>query len=285
MTVKNTKDKPARRTKTTGSKASPTSGPNDALCVTPKEGPSKRAAGNARMDWKRATGGGGMTTKKPKPAKPKGDPKTTIQLKQDPNRSPGKIVADALLEHDFRHGHAAASFAYRMLGPEADKPGIGDSADFIVKRAKAAAAGELDFASHSLASQALTLDAMFTEYARIAALNIGNTAATEIFARLAMKAQAQGRATLEALAKMHQPREQTVKHVHINEGGQAVVADHFHAGGKENAESVKQSDATGAAGERAALPSPNPERDGVPIPSRKREAAMSYARGDKSRSS
>lgn len=36
------------------------------------------------------------------------------------------------------------------------------------------------------------------------------------------------RATLEALAKLHQPREQTVKHVHVNEGGRAIVADQIH---------------------------------------------------------
>src|SRR3546814_3872668 len=60
------------------------------------------------------------------------------------------------------------------------------------------------------------------------------------------------------------PREQTVKHVHVNEGGQAVVADHFHqhTGDRENGKSVKQSDATGAAGTIAALPSSDPLGNG-----------------------
>lgn len=52
--------------------------------------------------------------------------------------------------------------------------------------------------------------------------------ATETYARIAMKAQAQSRATLETLAKLHQPREQTVRHVHVNDGGQAVIADQLH---------------------------------------------------------
>src|SRR3546814_20499022 len=83
-----------------------------------------------------------------------------------------------------------------------------------------------------------------------------------------------------ALARLHQPREQTVKHVHVNEGGQAVVADHFHqhTGDRENGKSVKQSAATGAAGTIAALPSPDPLGNGVPIPSREGEAAMQDAR-------
>jgi hypothetical protein len=78
--------------------------------------------------------------------------------------------------------------------------------------------------------------------------------------RLALKAQANCRATLETLGKLHQPREQTVKHVHVNEGGQAVVADHFHqhTGGKENGQSSEQPYATGTAGESTALSSPDP---------------------------
>ena len=66
----------------------------------------------------------------------------------------------------------------------------------------------------------------------------------------------------------HRPREQTVRHVHVNEGGQAVIADqfHHHAGGSENGKSVKQCHATGAAGESAALSGPDAGGNGMPIP-------------------
>ena len=106
--------------------------------------------------------------------------------------------------------------------------------------------------------------------------------ATESYGRLALKAQANCRATLEALMKLHQPREQTVKHVHVNQGAQAVVVDHFHTGGGENGENVKQSHATGAARACAALPSPDPEGNGVPVPRRQREKAMQNARRNES---
>ncbi|MBL0001347.1 MAG: hypothetical protein IPO97_10390, partial [Sphingomonadales bacterium] len=56
------------------------------------------------------------------------------------------------------------------------------------------------------------------------------------FGGIAMKARAQSRATDRGVGN-HQPREQTVRHVHVNEGkGQAVIADQFHnhTGGKEN---------------------------------------------------
>ena len=100
--------------------------------------------------------------------------------------------------------------------------------------------------------------------------------------RLALKAQSASRSTLEALAKLHQPREQTVKHVHVNSGGQAVVADaiHQHTGGAENAKTIEQSHATGSDGTIAALPSPDPFGNGVPIPSCEGQAAMQDARRD-----
>jgi hypothetical protein len=100
--------------------------------------------------------------------------------------------------------------------------------------------------------------------------------------RLALKAQAASRATLEALVRLHQPREQTVKHVHVNEGGQAVVADPFHnqAGVSVNGNFAKQSDATatGAAGTGTTLPSPDPLGNGVPVACSEREASLSNAR-------
>lgn len=75
----------------------------------------------------------------------------------------------------------------------------------------------------------VTLESMLAELARRAANTMGEYInAAEHYGRLALKAQSNCRATLEALAKLHQPREQTVHHVPVNEGGQAVVADHFH---------------------------------------------------------
>ena len=62
---------------------------------------------------------------------------------------------------------------------------------------------------------------------------------------------------LLGVAELVQPREQTVRHVHVNEGGQAVIADqfHHHTGGKLNAESTEQPHAagTGAAGGGSAM--------------------------------
>ncbi|WP_443486836.1 hypothetical protein [Novosphingobium aerophilum] len=176
-----------------------------------------------------------------------------------------------------------------QMGASDFAPGAGDYADAVQERANRAAEGDLAFASRMLAAQAVTLDTIFTEMARRMALNMGEyLGATETYGRIAMKAQAQSRAALEALAKLHQPREQTVRHVHVNEGGQAVIADqfHHHTGGQQNGQSADQPHAAGAgqSGECAALPSPDPLGDGVPISGGEREPALSNARREGQRS-
>ena len=183
----------------------------------------------------------------------------------------------------LRHGILANGVADKMMGKLPGEPRFDDYAKVIKAKAESVEKGDLSLASEILTAQALTLDAMFTELARRAALNMGDfIQASETYARLALKAQANSRATIEALLKIHQPREQTVKHVHVNEGAQAVVADNFHhhTGGKENGNPDEQSHATGPIGEGSALPCPDPFRDGVPISGRKRKTPMPNARRD-----
>jgi hypothetical protein len=135
-------------------------------------------------------------------------------------------------------------------------------------------------ASQVLAAQVVTLDAMFAELARRTAMNMGDYInAAERYGRLALKAKSNCRATVEALGKLHQPREQTVRHVHVNEGGQAVVADQFHnhTGGRENVKPGEQCHATGAAGQGTALFGENSEGDEVPIAGGKGEATLQDA--------
>lgn len=107
----------------------------------------------------------------------------------------------------------------------------------IVAKARA---GDMQIASRLLASQAVSLDAIFTELP-------GAPGQTSELSRRggslhSAGAQAKCRTNSEALAKLHQPREQTVSHVRVNEGGRAVVAEHFHnhTGGNENAKTAKQ---------------------------------------------
>lgn len=208
-------------------------------------------------------------------------PNNVLSVPKDDDEAEALAVARAILGPDFRHGMAASQLLKSHFGGPDSAPGLGDFADAMREGGNKAAKGDREFASRMLAAQATTLDAIFAEMARRMALNMGDyLGATETYARIALKAQANSRATLEALAKLHQPREQTVRHVHVNEGGQAIIADQFHnhTGGQRNEKIDDQSQATEAAGAIAALPCPDPFGNGMPVPSRSRKTTMQDAR-------
>lgn len=197
----------------------------------------------------------------------------------------GEAVAKACTEPGARHALALMGYMGRLLDRENHAAGLMDYTLHIRALADAAEKGDLSIASKTLAAQAVILDSMFTEFARRASMNMSQYLdAAERFARLALKSQANSRATLEALARLHQPREQTVRHVHVNEGGQAIVADQFHQhlGGTENGKEAKQSHATGSTCECPSLPCTNAQGDSLPITSGEREAALPDARRNES---
>lgn len=210
-------------------------------------------------------------------------PNNALTVEQTTDETGAQAMARKVLDPGFRHAVTASSFAGKVLGNSIEHPGLMDYVDHVLKVGGKAEAGDLAIASRLLASQAITLDAMFTELARRAALNMGEYInASESYGRLAIKAQSNCRATLEALAKLHQPREQTVRHVHVNEGGQAVIADqfHHHAGGHLNAESAEQPHAagTGAAGSGPAMLGHDAQGNGLPVPGDQEREAMQDAR-------
>lgn len=208
------------------------------------------------------------------------DPQTDIELRLGPGESPGAAMTRTMLGPELRHGHIASTYAGAILGAGVERPGLMDTARYVKDQGDKVASGDLGMVSRMLAAQAITLDSMFTELARRSTLNMGEFLdASDRYARLALKAQSNCRSTLEALAKLHQPREQTVRHVHVGRGGQAVVADefHHHGGGVEN-ESAEQSHATAATGASPALPCPDPLGDAVPVSGRIGEATLQDAR-------
>ena len=217
-----------------------------------------------------------------KPAKPTGKAKPepiTLQAGKDEIEA-GKM-ARSMIEPHLRHGIVAAYLAKKSVG---ELPGTPDLTHFILAikdKAFQSREGKLGMASDLLTAQALSLDAMMTELMRRSAMNLGDyPLAAERYARLAFKAQSNSRATLETLTKLHQPREQTVRHVHVNQGAQAVVSENFHhyTGGKENGKTDEQPLATGTAGTSKALSSTDTQGNGVPISSGKGSHAMQNAR-------
>jgi hypothetical protein len=197
----------------------------------------------------------------------------------------GQALARMLLEPVTRHAYVAGDFSGKLLDASIPAPQGSDYAAALAKIAEQAEAGDLSFASRMLAVQAITLDAMCSDYARRAVANAATYPdACERFSRLAFKAAGGSRAAVEALAKLHQPREQIVRHVYVN-AGQAIVADQLnhYGGGDENVDPVNQSHATGPAGQCSTMPCPDPARDPMPVPSGEGPQAMPDARRHKSR--
>lgn len=215
-----------------------------------------------------------------------GQPKASMVLRPKPDETNAATQARTLLEPYIRHGLMASGFAGRALASTEEPLRLMESADYIEAEAHRAGGPDLSLASHLLTAQAITLDSMFTELGRCAALNLSDYPhAADRYARLALKAQAHCRATLEALAKLHQPREQTVRHVHVNDGGQAIVAEqvHHHATGGRNDVSAEQSHATASTGSGTKMLGQDAGGDALPVPSGEGAAAMPDARRNQSR--
>lgn len=216
-----------------------------------------------------------MTKQKAKAAAPATQPSQTLEVDGQPGKSKTRQLADISVEPA---AHAMA-IAHLYNKGSFGEQNLTDIYDALADQVKVAEQGDLSHQRALLAAQADALNAIFTEMARRASNNMGEYLnATQLYLRLGLKAQAQCRATIEALERLTNGHVQTVKHVHVSEGGQAVIADqfHHHTGGQENGQSIEQPHATGsgAAGASAALPSPNPLGNGMPIPSRQRQPTV-----------
>ena len=225
-------------------------------------------------------------TEPPNNGSPPSGKRNAVLMERVEGETDDQTTARVLLDPCTRHAFTAMPFIGSNLSESCPLPGAMDFVDGLRSIADKAEAGDMAFVSRMLAMQAVALDTMFGEFTRRSSLNMGSYLdAAERYARLALKAQSNSRATLEALAKLHQPREQVVRHVHVNEGGQAIVADqvNHYAGGAGNAETVKQSHAAGALGECSPMPCPDSAGPGVPVPGGERPEAMPDARRHKPR--
>ena len=221
-----------------------------------------------------------MTGRKGKPAAKANGNDKELRITAGAGKSEARALAEVGLDP------AAAGMATVKIFNQGSFGSISAMETFAVlnDQIAAVAKGDLSHQRAMLAGQASALNAIFTELARRAGANMGEYInAAQIYMRLALKAQSQCRSTIEALDRLVNGHEQTVKHVHVGHGGQAVVADQFHhhtGGSGENEKSDGQSHAAGSVGASTALPGPDPLGNGVPIASGEREAAMQDARRD-----
>lgn len=127
-----------------------------------------------------------------------------------------------------RHAVLTGMAGSKMFGSHS-RPSIEASLGVMVEETNAVINGDLSTLKKTLVGQAATLDTAFTELLRRSYATMGeHNEAAERYMRLALKAQAGCRATIEAVSKLQHPHEQVIKHVHVNQGAQAIVADQFH---------------------------------------------------------
>lgn len=151
------------------------------------------------------------------------DPSRTLEIQSPPDADQTKLLVTTALRPSVRAAVTTQAFS-RQFGELDINALVGE----LTAQAKTATDGDLQRPEAMLIAQAHTLEAMFHELARRAALNMGEyLGAAETYMRLALKAQSQCRATIEALANLKNPR--PVAYVQQANIGQAVQVNNQRA--------------------------------------------------------
>lgn len=143
----------------------------------------------------------------------------TLQVMTEPGKSTGRRLAEVCLSTRTQNAVTVQTFTKARLGDIDLTEAIAVLHDKAVK----IHAGDLTDLEATLAAQTVSLDTLFNELARRAALNMGqHMQATESYMRLALKAQAQCTRTIETLAAIKNPPVVFAKQANISHGHQQV---------------------------------------------------------------
>ena len=124
-----------------------------------------------------------------------------ISVSQKPDEHEGVTIARAVIRPTFQAATTLGEFHKGTNG--LDLSGLVES---LTEQTEAAIAGDLKRGEAMLTAQAHTLDAIFNNLAQRAAMNLGEyIGACDTYLKLALRAQAQSRATWETLATMQNP--------------------------------------------------------------------------------
>ena len=152
------------------------------------------------------------------PANPKG---YTLETPPDaPGRTHDQFMAQGAADGIVGNARAVVTFGKGTFG----ELSLTDCAAVLKATAKSLNDGDLSAAVTMLAAQAVALNAMFGELARVAQVNMFKEPDyADRYMRLAFKAQGQSRATLETLAAIKNPPVLFARQANINNGGQQQV--------------------------------------------------------------
>jgi hypothetical protein len=175
-------------------------------------------------------------TSTPKPKAPKPGQASNTEVTTQEGESPARRAAQLGLSPVIVGTLTAATFAQSAVG----KIDINEAVIVARERVDRVREGNLSYVEATLTVQAMTLDSIFNEMAKRAAMNMGeHMAATETYLKMALKAQSQCRATLETLVEVKAPRVATfIKQANIanqqqvNNGGAGTGGNGSSSQGK-----------------------------------------------------
>lgn len=152
-------------------------------------------------------------SKRPNPAAPR------LTAKNTGNKSPERVTAELAVDPAVTAAGIGWWFGKGTYG-DLDMTELRELVDEASAKVRG---GDLGGVENMLVAQATALNVMFGELARRSAVNMGEyLQASESYMRLALKAQAQCRATLETLATIKNPPVVFAKQANIAAGPQQV---------------------------------------------------------------
>lgn len=142
-----------------------------------------------------------------------------LRVPEEPGVSKERRLANVLMNPAVHSAATCVTFGTGSFG----KVEITDTLDAVLATINEVRSGDLSGPEATLVSQAHSLNAIFSELARRSALNMGEyIEASEKYMKLALKAQAQCRATIETLAAIKNPPVVFAKQANIANGPQQV---------------------------------------------------------------
>jgi hypothetical protein len=148
------------------------------------------------------------------------DKSRAVQVHVQPGETQDRAVAGMVARGMVTN----ASTVIRYQSHEHEGLSLMDMTDELRAQGEAVNGGDLSALERTLTAQALSLNAIFAELARVAQSNLFKVpSVAERYLRLALKAQGQSRATVETLAAMKNPPVVFARQANINNGGQQQV--------------------------------------------------------------
>jgi hypothetical protein len=128
-----------------------------------------------------------------------------LQVVQKDGQSAAQAIANAAQSAALNN-----AITHRNFAKDFGEINLTASCEAMREKAAKVQSGDLSELEETLITQTVTLNAIFNTMARRAALNMGeHLQATETYMRMALKAQAQSRATMETLAEIKYPKSPT----------------------------------------------------------------------------